>query len=34
VEFELPTDYLHLLNCICNFEVSKTFKCYNAGDSV
>lgn len=34
VEFELPTDYLHILNCICNFEVSKTFKCYNAGDSV
>lgn len=33
-EFNLPLDYLHLLNCICNFKVTKTFKCYNAGDYV
>lgn len=29
-EFELPQDYLHLLNCICNYKVTKPFKCYNA----
>ena len=28
-EFELPLDYLHLLNCICDFTVKKQFKCYN-----
>jgi hypothetical protein len=33
-EFELPTDYLHLLNCICNFRVKKQFKCYDAGTYV
>jgi hypothetical protein len=33
-EFELPTDYLHLLNCICNFKVKKQFKCYDAGTYV
>ena len=33
-EFELPTDYLHMLNCICNFVVSKPFKCYDAGYDV
>lgn len=26
----LPSDYLHLLNCVCNFHVNKTFKCYDA----
>lgn len=31
-ETELPTDYLHILNCICIYKVKKTFKCYNAGD--
>ena len=29
----MPTDYLHLLNCICIYNVKKTFKCYNAGDT-
>ena len=31
-EVELPSDYLHMLNCICIYKVNKTFKCYNAGD--
>lgn len=29
-EVELPKDYLHILNCLCNFRVAKTFKCYDA----
>lgn len=33
-EANLPTDYLHILNCICNFKVNKNFKCYNAGTYV
>lgn len=33
-EFELPQDYLHLLNCICNYKVKKPFKCYDAGTYV
>jgi hypothetical protein len=33
-EFSLPADYLHLLNCVCNFKVNKPFKCYNAGTFV
>lgn len=28
-EAYLPMDYLHLLSCICNFRVHKTFKCYD-----
>lgn len=28
----LPSDYLHMLNCICIYNVNKTFKCYNKGD--
>ena len=28
-EVILPTDYLHLLNCVCNFHVAKKFKCYD-----
>lgn len=31
-EVNLPMDYLHLLNCICIYNVNKTFKCYNKGD--
>lgn len=27
----LPMDYLHILNCICIYELKKTFKCYNKG---
>ena len=30
----LPSDYLHLLNCICTFKVNKTWKCYDAGSYV
>lgn len=29
----LPSDYLHLLNCICIYDVQKTYKCYNKGDT-
>ena len=32
-EIIMPSDYLHLLNCICIYRVKKTFKCYNAGDT-
>ena len=30
---ELPSDYFHILNCICFYSVKKPFKCYNAGDT-
>lgn len=34
-EFYLPADYLHLLNCICIFEVTKRINCpYDVGDIV
>lgn len=33
-EVELPSDYFHLLNCICDFELKKSFKCYAAGSRV
>ena len=29
-EVNLPPDYLHILNCICNFHVEKQIKCYDA----
>ena len=32
-EVIMPSDYLHLLNCICIYKVNKTFKCYNKGDT-
>ena len=32
-EVILPSDYLHILNCICIYDVQKTYKCYNAGDT-
>lgn len=32
-EIVMPTDYLHMLNCICIYKVKKTYKCYNAGDT-
>lgn len=28
----LPSDYLHMLNCICIYKVKKTWNCYDAGD--
>ena len=27
----LPMDYLHVLNCVCIFEVTKPYDCYDAG---
>ena len=33
-EFDLPVDYLHMLNCICNFVVLENFKCYDKGYDV
>ena len=29
----LPPDYLHILNCICIYDVQKTYKCYDAGNT-
>lgn len=31
-EVYLPLDYLHLLNCVCIFQVKKRKGCWNAGD--
>lgn len=28
----LPSDYLHILNCICIYDVNKTYKCYTKGN--
>lgn len=33
-ETYLPDDYLHILNCIAEFEVKKQFKCYDAGSTM
>lgn len=33
-EVELPSDYFHILNCICNFKVKENFRCYNENDHV
>lgn len=33
-ETELPSDYLHLLNCVCIYKLKKNYKCYNQGDYV
>lgn len=30
----VPKDYMHLLNCIVEFEVNGNFKCYNTGDKI
>ena len=29
---DMPDDYLHLLNCICLFDVNKSKECWNTGD--
>jgi hypothetical protein len=29
---DMPDDYLHLLNCICLFDVNKNKDCWNEGD--
>lgn len=28
-KFKLPTDYVHILNCICEFKVTSSLKCSN-----
>lgn len=33
-EVILPTDYLHLLNCICVYSLNKNWKCYNENSYV
>lgn len=33
-EAYMPLDYLHLLNCVCIYEVAKQKDCWNAGDYV
>lgn len=33
-EVILPSDYLHILNCICLYKVNKKWKCYDAGNYV
>ena len=31
---DLPNDYMHILNCIIEYEVQKSIKCYKSGDHV
>lgn len=33
-ETTLPSDYLHILNCICIYKVNGTYKCYDDGNYV
>lgn len=33
-EVNMPLDYLHLLNCVCLYQLDERFKCYNKGDYV
>lgn len=33
-EVELPNDYFHILNCVCQYSIAKNFKCYNKGSKV
>lgn len=33
-EVDLPSDYFHILNCICNYKVNQNFKCYNANSNI
>lgn len=33
-EANLPPDYVHLLNCICEYEVEEKYKCYSPKDSI
>ncbi len=30
----LPMDYLHILNCVCTFEVKQPYDCYDSGSFV
>ena len=33
-EVDLPDDYLHILNCVVEYEVDKNYKCYDKGDRI
>lgn len=33
-EVYLPDDYLHILNCVCVYRLTKNYKCYNVDDYV
>ena len=33
-EVYLPLDYLHMLNCVLVYNVTKNHKCYDAGDII
>lgn len=33
-EVNLPSDYLHTLNCICVYKLNKQFKCYDSNSMV
>ena len=33
-EFNLPSDYFHLLSCECFYELAKPYKCYRQGNYV
>lgn len=33
-EVDLPDDYLHILNCLVEYTITKQFKCYNVGTPV
>jgi len=32
-EVNLPDDYLHILNCVVEYKLLKTYKCYNVNDT-
>lgn len=33
-EVDLPPDYMHCLNCVCNYKVAKTYSCFDEGSYV
>lgn len=33
-EVDLPLDYLHCLNCVCNYKVTKSYSCFDEGSYV
>ena len=33
-EVDLPDDYLHILNCLVEYNVTKSFKCYNVNTPI
>lgn len=33
-EVDLPDDYLHILNCVCIYKLTKNHKCYDKGNYV